>query len=112
MSKRNAEDELAYALSIAGEPFTAHERQYRYVPGRKFAADFAFPAHRLLVEVQGGWATGKAHGSVSGIKADVERGNLATLNGWRVLRFLTPWQKDMDEWIGETLATIEEALRA
>ena len=111
MSKRNAEDELAYALSIAGEPFTAHERQYRYVPGRKFAADFAWPDARLLVEVQGGIYSGEAHGSISGIKADIERLNLATLNGYRLLRFIPPRAKDMDEWIGETLATIEEALK-
>ena len=107
----NAEDSLAYALSIAGDPFTGFEQQFRYVPGRKFAADFAWPDARLLVEVQGGIYSGEAHGSISGIKADIERLNLATLNGYRLLRFIPPRAKDMDEWIGETLATIEEALK-
>lgn len=114
MSKRNAEDELAGALSLCGSPLANYERQFRYVPGRKFAADFAWPQDRLLVEVQGGWTNGQAHGSVSGIKADVERGNLATINGYRVLRFLTPGsgKDEMDTWIAETLAVIEEVIDA
>lgn len=67
------------------------ERQYEYVPGRGFKADFAVPLRHLLIEITGGIYTKQAHGSVTGILADNERLNLATRHGWRMLRF-TPDQ--------------------
>ena len=78
------EDLLAIHLRELGAQF---ERQFHYIPGRKFAADFAIPSASLLIEVQGGIYSGQAHGSVTGIKKDNERLNLATLNGWSLLRF-------------------------
>lgn len=107
--RRDAEDELARLLSMSGGVLATYERQHGYVPGRKFAADFAWPAQRLLVEIQGGIYTGGAHGSVTGIKADIERLNLATLHGWRVLRF-TPDAVLREEEQGETLELIERVL--
>ena len=107
-ARRDAEDELASALGLAGDPFVGFERQYAYVPGRKFRADFAWPASRLLVEIQGGVFTGQAHGSVKGVLADIERLNLATLNGWRLLRFTTACADRAE--VGETLDVIEKAL--
>ena len=91
-------------------------QNYRYVPGRKFEADFAVwlesqpcwytsgkPTERddrfVLIEVQGGiFRKGKpcpvcgrtdkgAHGSVTGIKRDNERLYWAFRSGWSVLRF-------------------------
>lgn len=71
-------------------------RQYPYAKGRKFKADFYILDTNILVEVNGGiWRTsgknGGAHGSISGILKDIERLNLATLNGYALLRF-TPSQ--------------------
>lgn len=98
----DAERQLALELTAAGIDY---EQQYRYVPGRQYRADFAFPAARLLVEVQGGVYTRQAHGSVSGVLADNERLNLATLHGWSVLRF-TPTQVQH----GEALSVVEGLL--
>lgn len=67
------------------------EREYRYVPSRKFRADYAFPAQRVLLEIQGGVFTHQAHGSISGLLRDIERGNFAAAYGWRLIR-LTPSQ--------------------
>lgn len=44
------------------------------------------PSRRLLVEVQGGVYTRQAHGSVTGVLADIDRLNAATLAGYRMLR--------------------------
>ena len=95
--------ELAREYLDAGA--TMFEEQYRYVPGRLFKADFAVPSIRLLIEVQGGIYTGKAHGSVNGILLDNERINLAALNGWRVMRF-SPQQVatgEAKEWVRKVL---------
>ena len=66
-----------------------YERQHRYVPGRRFRADFALPAYRLLIEVVGGVYTRQAHGSVTGVLKDIDRLNRGTILGWRMLR-VTP----------------------
>jgi len=93
---------MAWQLRAAGIEFV---REYVYSPPRKFRADFAFPAARLLAEIQGGIFTGQAHGSVKGVLADIERLNAATLAGWRLLRFTPQAVKS-----GEALQLIERAL--
>ena len=106
MPKIDAEDELAMYLD-AMDWCPPYERQYKYVPSRpRFKADFAFPSLRLLVEVQGGVYTRQAHGSITGIVKDIERGNLATLNGWRLIRVLPKMVSN-----GEALDLIEKVVR-
>ena len=55
---------------------------------RKFKFDFAYPELKIAIEIEGGVFTKGAHGSISGILRDIEKYNLAVLNGWSVLRFL------------------------
>ena len=83
----NLEDTLLAQIRMVGlpEPVT----QYRAIPKRRFAFDFAWPDHGLLLEVQGGiWNAGK-HGRGWGILKDQEKLNLATLAGFRVLQVST-----------------------
>lgn len=80
-----AETELAALLRKA--KLKGFKRQVKYVPGRKFSADFAFPEQKLIVEVDGGIYTRRAHGSVGGIISDMKRTNFAAINGWRVMRY-------------------------
>lgn len=61
------------------------ELQYRIVPDRKFRWDMAWPAQRVAVEVQGGIWTGGKHTRGVGLMRDMEKNNLAVLNGWVVL---------------------------
>lgn len=103
-SRFSAEDLFSMQLQAAGLTF---ERQYAYVPGRSFRADFALVASRLLVEVQGGIWKRQAHGSVSGVLKDNERLNEATCAGWRLIR-VRPDEVDS----GEAFALVERTLRA
>lgn len=110
-----AEDAMGALLDSLGLPY---ERQFKYAEGRQLKADFAvclvqgkpfdpleYPS--VLIEIIGGVypfrRTRKdgsevmlpgAHGTVGGIKADCERLNEATINGWCVLRFLPEQVKD------------------
>ena len=96
--------EVLLAIHLA-EKGIAFERQYHFVPGRKFRADFALLEPRILIEVQGGVYNRRAHGSITGIVADNERGNFACLHNWKVFRF-TPDQVNSGEaieWIRKTL---------
>ena len=98
-----AEDLLAMHLTECNLSF---ERQFRYAEGRKLRADFALPQYRLLIEVTGGIWGRKAHGSIKGVLADIDRLNAATINGFYMLRF-TPEQVEN----GTAKALIEAALK-
>ena len=64
------------------------EKEFKYVPSRRFRADYCILEWRLLIEVVGGIYNGKAHGSITGIKKDIERLNLSTICGWQMIRIL------------------------
>lgn len=60
-------------------------RELQAIKGRKFRVDFAWPDQMLAVEVQGGiWTRGR-HIRPVGMVRDMEKFNLLTLDGWRVL---------------------------
>lgn len=98
------EDELFWQIRAAGltEPF----RQYKLVPGRKLAWDFAWVFHKLVVEVNGGtYVPQTGHTSGKGIARDYEKANLAALAGWKQLTFTA---KDVHD--GIALEMIERVL--
>lgn len=99
------EDNLTFQLWAATTP--KHHSQYRAIHGRRFAWDFAWPEHRLLVEVQGGtFAKGKmGHSTGMGQHRDMGKGNLAVLEGWRVLYFDEKMVKS-----GQALRWVQQAL--
>ena len=61
-------------------------REWQFHPVRLWRFDFAWPDHKLALEVDGGiWVRG-AHGRGTGIQRDQEKLNAAAVLGWRVLR--------------------------
>lgn len=65
--------------------------EYRFEPNRRWRLDYAFPLHKLAVEIEGGiWTQGR-HTRGPGALADMEKYNALTLAGWRLLRY-TPAQ--------------------
>jgi very-short-patch-repair endonuclease len=67
------------------------ETEFKFHPIRKWRADFAFPQHKLLAEVEGGfWIAGR-HSRGGGGEKDMEKYNTAAIMGYAVLRF-TPKQ--------------------
>jgi hypothetical protein len=72
------EERFAQQIEAAGLP--APKREYFHIPGRDFRLDFAWPALRIGVEVQGG-----AHRVKARAAADIEKRALGLLAGWRIL---------------------------
>lgn len=64
------------------------ECEYQFdATGRKWKFDFAWPALKIAVEVEGGvWANGR-HNRGQGFINDTEKYNAAAAAGWRVLRY-------------------------
>ena len=73
--------------------YTGIVAEYKFSKDRKFRFDWAWPEIKLAVEIEGGIWLGKngAHSSGKGILRDMEKNNLAVLEGWRILR-VTPQQ--------------------
>jgi very-short-patch-repair endonuclease len=67
------------------------EKEYKFVPGRRFRADFAILPWRILIEIEGGAWTNGRHFRGKGAIKDMEKYNLATVGGFQLLRF-TPTQ--------------------
>ena len=86
--KYNTKVVLAYFKS-EGLPEPTLEHQFALCVGRKWRFDFCWPEYKIALEVEGGIYTRGAHGSVSGIKRDIEKYNMANIIGWHILR-VTP----------------------
>lgn len=57
------------------------------IPGRDFRIDIAYPDVWLAVEIEGGaWSRGR-HVRGAGYLKDMEKYNLLTVHGWRLLRY-------------------------
>ena len=63
--------------------------EYQGIEGRKFRFDAANPSLKICIEVEGSiWTFGR-HNQPMGYIKDLEKYNLATLEGWKILRYTT-----------------------
>lgn len=62
-------------------------REWRFDLKRKWRFDFAFPVHRVAIEIEGGSWSGGRHTTGTGFQADCAKYNRALELGWRVLRY-------------------------
>jgi len=94
-----------YLLQISAAGLPEPHREYPLIPGRRFRADFAWPEHKLAVEIEGGTWSGGRHVRGTGYMNDCRKYNLSVLHGWRVLRFTSEMVRD-----GEALDTLEQVM--
>lgn len=109
--RRNKRFEELLAFQCRAYKLPEPHEQYRFAQsmGRQFSADFAWPAYKLLLEVQGGiWREGGgAHSHPLNLERDIEKQQHAVLLGW----FVLPVTTDQVEK-GEAIATLQEVLVA
>lgn len=87
-----AEEAFAEAWAQTGIPV---EREFHFHPTRGWRFDFAWPAARVALEIEG---VGR-HQTNDGVRKDCEKYNTARLYGWTV--FTVP-ACDKDESLDET----------
>lgn len=96
----NLEDRFEEWLSLKNIEYV---REYKFIPGRRFRADFYLPAINCLVEIEGGiWGVGR-HNRGAGYIKDCDKYNLATLHGYKLLRFTTEHVKNSNYEVLEGL---------
>jgi very-short-patch-repair endonuclease len=81
LPKELSPGEEAFALHCRAEKLTP-EREWTFHPKRKWRFDFAWPALKLALEVEG-----RRHLTYAGFIEDCGKYNTATMMGWRVLRY-------------------------
>ena len=100
-----SEHEERFALYLRALKLDGWEREFRFAPPRRYRFDFALPAQKLAVEIEGGhWIRGR-HQRAAGFENDCAKYNLAVLLGWRVLRGTGDMVSD-----GSLLRYVERAL--
>lgn len=62
--------------------------EYQFHPTREWRFDFAIPARRVAIEVEGGCFNGGRHIRPEGYLRDMEKYNEAAVEGWCVIRVL------------------------
>lgn len=84
--KTKWEDRFRVLIKGLGAP--EWREHYRFHPVRKFEFDFAWPHRLIAFEMEGAiWMKGGGgHSHPLGIERDIEKYNLAAMNGWAVLR--------------------------
>lgn len=92
LKRTRLEDDFAGRLRQAGVPEPV--REWCGIPGRKYRFDFAWPAARLVLEVEGLTNRGGRHQRIAGYTEDARKYNLAVLQGLRVLRVTAPMLRD------------------
>jgi very-short-patch-repair endonuclease len=87
--KKSAKSELEEALfdelKLYGLPVPI--RQHKFHPERLWKFDFAWPKHKIAIELQGGIYVGGAHSRGAYQEGDYEKLNEAARLGWKVFQF-------------------------
>lgn len=86
---RRSKLEIMFDLHLRARKLESlFEREYRFHPTRLWRFDYAHPALKIAVELQGGiFGKRSAHNSGVGIRRDMEKNNEAQRLGWRVFQF-------------------------
>lgn len=80
-------------------------REYQFHPVRKFRFDYAIINLKIAIEYEGGiYMTKSGHNTAAHYTKDTEKYNLATVEGWKVLRFTAMNYRNV-------LSTIEDVIK-
>ncbi len=97
MKRTGIDPKKVFAALLAQAKLPEPAEEYRFHGERRWRFDYAWPRWRVALEVEGGVfgftdpktgqrRTGGAHGSITGIKRDIEKYNYAAAMGWLVIR--------------------------
>jgi hypothetical protein len=82
--------------------------EYRFAPPRKWRFDWAWPDHRVALEVEGGAFVRGRHNRPDGFVKDIEKYSEATARGWRLIR-CTPAMLCTERTLGWITRTLQSA---
>lgn len=96
----------AFLQELARLKLPEPRQEYQFATPRKWAADFCWPEHKVILEVQGGVFTGGRHVRGAALLKEWEKLNHGAIRGYRFL-FCAP--RDLTSLA--TLEFVTQALR-
>lgn len=111
--------QLELVREFSDVPMWEEDFQERYAKSKRskrYRADFALPASRSLIEIQGGTYMRGRHVSGSGYDRDARKYNLAMISGWKVYLLTSTtatdatWIEKIGKacWLDQQLASPED----
>lgn len=91
MSSKGSEYEFMFDGLLKKRVSAPYEREYKFCDWRKFKFDFAFPAIKIAIEIDGCVFQGGRHNRPMGFMRDCEKFNIAGALGWTIFRIPAPW---------------------
>lgn len=76
-----------HIISVLEASGLNYESEFIFSKERKFRFDWAVPQLLVAIEYEGIFSEKSGHTTLSGYKKDVEKYNLATKLGWKILRY-------------------------
>ena len=76
-----------HIISVLEASGLNYESEFIFSNERKFRFDWAVPQILVAIEYEGIFSEKSGHTTLSGYKKDVEKYNLATKLGWKILRY-------------------------
>ena len=106
MNKSYLERECETMLTAVG--IDDFKREYQFHPERKWRLDFAWPAERVGLEIDGGVFGRGGHHRYTGVKRDAEKAEALLRDDWLLYRVPGFWivQRGRRVWRPEIVDTI------
>ena len=82
----------------------AYGKELKFSDKRRFRFDFALPIHKIAIEYEGIVSGKSRHTSITGYTRDTEKYNLATIEGWKVLRYTALNYGNLEQDLKELLS--------
>ena len=76
-----------HIISVLEASGLNYESEFIFSKERKFRFDWAVPQILVAIEYEGIFSEKSGHTTLSGYKKDIEKYNLATKLGWKILRY-------------------------
>lgn len=86
LKKTELEDIFANILIARNISF---KRQHRITTNRRWRCDFFLDKLNTIVEIEGGQFIKGGHNSISGLLSDIEKYNVISMFGFKLIRFTT-----------------------
>lgn len=93
---------IEWILAGLNLPFV---KEFKFLTDRRFRFDYALPHRKIAIEYEGINSGKSRHTSITGYSNDTEKYNLATIHGWRVLRYTMKTYKNLESDLRQLLPT-------
>lgn len=83
-----------------------YKREHKFLKNRKFRFDIALLKDKIAIEYEGGIYNNGRHIRSYGYIKDIEKYNLAVLNGWKLLRYTINDFKNIEKGLDKIVDNI------